>query len=178
MTLAPVPDRITGLRQLSMKTPTTGLIAEVGVYKGATLRVLAECFPTRPVLGFDTFKGLPAEHHDPSEIHQPGDFSDTSRQEVEDRLSLYPNVRLIQGLFPLSGRAFSEQVFAFVHIDTDLYLSVKLSLEWFWPRMVSGGILVFDDYQWHRCPGVERALTEFGEPVKMSGMRQAYITHP
>jgi hypothetical protein len=27
--------------------------------------------------------------------------------------------------------------------------------------MVSGGLMVFDDYEWHYCPGVKKALGEF-----------------
>ena len=27
--------------------------------------------------------------------------------------------------------------------------------------MVKNGVMVFDDYDWHKCPGVKRAINEF-----------------
>ena len=56
-----------------------------------------------------------------------------------------------------------DEKFSFVYIDGDLYQTTKDSLEFFYSRMVSGGIMMFDDWQWKLCPGVERAVNEFLE---------------
>lgn len=150
------------------------IIAEVGVYKGGSLKTLAEAFPSATLFGFDTFEGLPKEHWDNKEIHNPGEFSDTDIKKVYEFIDR-PNVILVKGLFPDTGKDYRETVFDFVHIDTDFYQSVKQSLKWFWSRMSKGGIIVFDDYEWPNCPGVKKALEEFGEPIHKSANYQAYI---
>jgi O-methyltransferase len=36
--------------------------------------------------------------------------------------------------------------YSFVHVDTDIYQSVLDCCTWFYPRLATGGALVFDDY--------------------------------
>jgi O-methyltransferase len=48
-----------------------------------------------------------------------------------------------------------------VHIDADIYQSVKDSCTFFYPRLESGGIMVFDDYGFPSCPGARKAVDEF-----------------
>jgi len=171
------PDRIDSIKHLTTRAPASGAAAEVGVYKGGSLKVIAECFPNRVVYGFDTFGGLPREHWQANESHSVGDFSDTSLVSVQSFLIGNKNVRLLEGIFPKSAEehGLNEEKFAFVHIDVDFYLAVRASLEWIWPRMVSGGLVVFDDFGWHRCPGVARALAEFGHKVYESAPLQAFL---
>jgi hypothetical protein len=159
-----------------------GIVAEVGVYKGGSLKVLAKLFDDVAVLGFDTFEGLPEEQWVESEIHEIGDFHDTTLEDVQEFLRDCTNVVLTKGIFPDSAKGLEDYKFKLVHIDTDFYLSVKLSLEWFWPRMVSGGIIVLDDYRWGNCPGVEQALEEFsmeqGIWIASFAKYQAHIFKP
>jgi predicted O-methyltransferase YrrM len=152
------------------------IIAEVGVYKGGSLKYLSENFPDAEIIyGFDTFEGLPKEYWNENEIHKPGEFSETSKEDVEKFIN-DPRVWLIKGLFPkIADDVFVNTNFDFVHIDTDFYQSVKENLEWFWPRMYKGGIIVFDDYEWPNCPGVKQALEEFGQPINKSANYQAYL---
>jgi O-methyltransferase len=35
------------------------------------------------------------------------------------------------------------------------------ALEFIWPRLVSGGFIVFDDYGFPTCPGAREAVDEF-----------------
>ena len=63
----------------------------------------------------------------------------------------------VQGLFEdtLTG----DEPVAVAHIDCDWYQSVKTCLERLWPRLVTGGTLVIDDYfHWSGC---RRAVDEF-----------------
>lgn len=159
-------DRLENLVKLCKSTKYK-TIAEVGVYKGGSLKTLSEAFPNALIYGFDTFEGLPQEHWNENEIHKPGDFSDTDIDSVF-RFINNPRVMLVKGLFPEStdkGQGGEGIIFDFVHIDTDFYEGVIQSLSWFWSRMSEGGIIVFDDYGWPNCPGVKQALKEFGHPV-------------
>lgn len=169
-------DRLqTFIRNASIIPP--GLICEVGVYKGGSLKLLAETFPDRQVWGFDTFEGLPKEQWLESEPHKSGEFSDTSLQSVRNFINA-DNVHLVAGLFPDSVEGCGDiKKIALAHIDTDFYLSVKACIEWFLPRMVKGGIIVFDDYNWPNCPGVKKAIEDFKLPVVITADYQATYIH-
>lgn len=168
-------DRLDALVQLCGETPR-GSGVEVGVYKGGSLKTLAEAYPDRHFWGFDTFEGLPPEHWSKGEVHKPGDFNDTSLQEVSNYLKLNLNVILVKGLFPESMIDWLYPTF--VHVDTDFYEAIKACIEVFYPRLPSGGIMVFDDYKWERCPGVEKALKETNFPIYSIAEYQAYIKKP
>lgn len=169
-------DRLDFIAKAS-KSCKEGVLAEVGVYKGGSLKLIADKNPGRVIFGFDTFEGLPEEQWSIAEIHQPKEFSDTSLEAVEKFIN-NKQVRLFKGLFPQSAEGLENHVFGFVHIDTDFYEAVKQSLEWFWPRMIKNGIIVFDDYNWPNCPGVKKALEEFGQPIHPAAKFQAYIIKP
>lgn len=159
-----------------------GLVAEVGVYKGGSLKVLAKLFDDTAILGFDTFEGLPKEQWIESEIHEPGDFHDTTLREVTEFLHDCSNVVLKQGLFPSSAKGLEDYRFKLVHLDMDFYSGTKLAIEWFWPRMESGGVIVFDDFMWPNCPGILQALGDHavkeGLKIHLATQYQAYIIKP
>jgi len=50
------------------------------------------------------------------------------------------------GFIPDTFVGLEVSKLAFAHIDVDLYQSVIDSVAWVYPRLVPGGILVFDDY--------------------------------
>lgn len=149
-----------------------GVAAECGVYCGSTLRMLAKAAPSRKFFGFDTFKGLPAAMWSEGEPHAVGDFADTSFEAVQQYMTICPNVQLVQGEFPASADSAMDN-FAFVHLDFDFYESTRAALEWLLPRMSPGGVILFDDYEWHRCPGVKRAIDEMGLVVERTVSYQA-----
>lgn len=167
-------DRLDELVRLCKLTETAHS-AELGVYKGGSLKLLAENFPDRSWFGFDTFKGLPKEHWNENEVHQPGDFNDNSIDDVYNFINR-PNVLLVEGLFPETAKTFDFMKFSFVHVDFDFYEGARSAIEFFYPRLVPGGIMVFDDYLWENCPGVKRALDESGIPYQPTRAKyQAYL---
>jgi len=139
-----------------------GAIAEIGVYRGGTAYLLCENANGRTVYLFDTFTGLPRVSD--YDLHHEGDFSDTSLQHVLGVLAPFDESTygLCPGLFPVeTGPIIEGEKFSLVHIDCDIYRSVKDSLEFFYPRMVVGGIIVADDYAEPACPGAKKAVDEF-----------------
>jgi O-methyltransferase len=134
-----------------------GAAAEVGVYQGHTSRIIARALPDRKVFCFDTFSGCPnADLHD---VHVNGDFADTSLEQVRQRLRDCPNAIVRQGYFPETAVDLPEK-FCFVHVDGDTYRTTLDAIDVFWPRLVPGGYLVFDDWDWIHCPGVNQAIAE------------------
>ena len=51
--------------------------------------------------------------------------------------------------------------YCFVHVDADIYRSVCDCCAFFYPRLVQGGMMLFDDYGFATCPGVRKAVDEF-----------------
>ena len=139
-----------------------GDVAEVGVYRGGTARLLARAVASagKTVRIFDTFEGMPST--DPlRDRHRTGDFGDAPLDDVRSYLADCPNVSFHPGLFPSTAAAFESASFCLAHIDVDIYSSVRDCCEFFYPRTVPGGLLVFDDYGFRSCPGAKQAVDEF-----------------
>lgn len=161
--------KLSFLVNLAASLTVPGDFAECGVYEGGTLLNLARARPNRKIYGFDTFTGLPASKWANGEPHKPEEFQ-TSFAKVRERCMAYPNIELVQGVFPESAAARKfKNKFAFVYLDFDFYQSTLEAIRWFRKRMPDGGVIVFDDYDWPFCPGVKRAILEEGlvveEPV-------------
>lgn len=157
------PDRLNVIRFLcDLVKDIPGNAIEVGVYKGGSLAVIAKAIPHKTVFGFDTFTGLPQEKRGEGEVHQAGDFSDTSLETVEASLRQceVPNVRLVQGIFPESAPTDIGRI-SFAHLDVDFGQSSKEAIEWVAERLSPGGIIVSDDYGWHHCPNVKPVIDAF-----------------
>lgn len=138
----------------------SGDLAECGVYKGGTAKILAEVAPDRPLHLFDTYAGMPET--DPlRDWHKAGDFADTSLESVRAYLAGHPNVAFVQGLIPGTLEAVRDREFAFVHIDLDIYAAILAACDFFYPRMQTGGVMLFDDYGYADCAGARAAVDEF-----------------
>ena len=138
-----------------------GDIAEIGVYKGGTGYLLASAVKNKFIYLFDTFTGLP-EVDPTKDKHRTGDFKGVNFDEIVNRFKIFPHVEIHKGLFPdVTGFVLNNKKFCFVHIDVDIYTSVKSCLEFFYPNMVSGGIMVLDDYNASSCPGAKEAADNF-----------------
>jgi O-methyltransferase len=154
-----------------------GDIAEVGVYRGGTARVISEAKGNRPLHLFDTFEGLP----DPGEndaAFSKGQYA-CSLDAVQRYLQSFPAVYFHKGYFPDSGASVRDHCFSFVHLDVDLYESTRGALEYFYPRMSAGGIFISHDYV--EFEGVRRAVDEFfankPEPVVEMTGNQCMVIH-
>lgn len=136
-----------------------GSVVELGVYMGGALEAMAKAAPHRIMYGFDTFEGMPAALWREGEPHGVGDFGDTSFEQVKAKMP--ENVTLVRGMFPDSAVGISPAI-ALAHVDFDWYESTKPAIEWLLPKMVAGGVIVFDDWEWKHCPGVKQAIEEAG----------------
>jgi O-methyltransferase len=140
-----------------------GDVAEVGVYKGGSAKVILEALGENKKIVHlcDTFEGFPAAKVDATKDWNVAGGSAASFEEVKAYLASYQNCRLYRGIFPETAEPIASRKFCFVHIDADLYQSVKDSCEFFYPRMVKGGIIIFDDYGFWAERGAKMAVDEF-----------------
>lgn len=151
------------LYQFALNTVRTeGNIAEVGVYKGGSAKLLATVFEKsgKELHLFDTFEGMPSVNQN-IDWFSKGSFADTEIHVVRVYLSNFSNVQFHKGFFPDTTKGFEEEMFSFVHIDVDIHQSVKDCCEFFYPRLSRGGIMIFDDYGYRKCPGARIAVDEY-----------------
>jgi O-methyltransferase len=141
-----------------------GDVFECGVYKGGTAALLAalleETQSPKKLYLFDTFAGMPATDAE-RDLHSKGDFSDTSLEAVQAFVKGGPRCVFRQGRIPETFTGLDNAVFSFGHIDVDIYQSIIDTLNFMWPRLSPGGVIVFDDYGFPTCPGALQAVDEF-----------------
>jgi hypothetical protein len=135
-----LPDRNAVLDHGLANAKLDGLMLEFGVYRGASLRFIAQRTPGL-VHGFDSFQGLP---EDWTHFQRQGRFSLNEPPTFNE-----PNIRIHQGLFRDTLPSFlaqNEGNIRFLHIDCDLYSSTREVLELVAGRLAPGTIVVFDEY--------------------------------
>jgi O-methyltransferase len=135
-----------------------GDFAEVGVFEGASARLLAEVKGHNTLHLFDTFAGLPAPGQGERAVFREGQFG-ARLEAVRARLAGYGGIRFHQGMFPETAQPLAQRLFSFVHLDVDLESSTLAALDFFYDRMVAGGIIVTHDFS--TIPGVARAFERF-----------------
>jgi len=149
-----------------------GDLAECGVYRGETLiplgLYLKQNHMNKKIFGFDSFEGFgELAHPDAAEnatIREHSLCTNTSYEMVRakiTRLNLSERVFIIKGFFSTSLSYVHDRQFCFVHLDCDLYESYKTCLNFFYQRMVSGGVILLDEYNDPPWPGCNRAVDEF-----------------
>lgn len=127
-------------------TQIDGDFVECGVYAGSGIKTVLDylggpAFP-KTFWGYDTFDYHPVEGHG-FQGQQEGFFG-TVRQRFAD----YPSVRLIKGLLPGSFADGRPDRVAYLHIDLNNADAELAVLEALFDRVVPGGIVVLDDYEW------------------------------
>ena len=157
--------------ELNSILPLEGEMAEIGVYKGTSAKIIHNKVPLKIFHLYDTFKGI-VKADSSIDIHADGDFSDTSIEKVKETLGDSLNLVYHEGTFP---ETFTEhdKKFCFVYSDTDTYFGTKETLINFAPRMVKGGKIIFDDYDWKGCPGIKIAIKEYADPLTTIEIRLA-----
>jgi hypothetical protein len=137
-----------------------GDIAEIGVYQGGSARLICKYKGDRHLHLFDTFEGLPElNQFDTSNEFHKGQFNNTSTSLIAKLLKDYPNVHIHRGYFPATSGPVENKTFSLVNLDVDLYQTTKDALDFFYPRMEKGGIIMSHDYI--NADGVRKAFDDF-----------------
>ncbi|MBI9061606.1 MAG: class I SAM-dependent methyltransferase [Marinilabiliaceae bacterium] len=146
------------------KNNIPGDLAELGVYKGETAKLIHHLIPDRDLFLFDSFSGLPKqvirEDCDGTVRPQTVKFDNTTPDEVVKYIKGNEKIIVKEGIFPETAKGLENKIFAFVHIDADLYQSTLDALLFFYPRLSPGGMILIHDYN-HNWEGVEKAINEF-----------------
>jgi O-methyltransferase len=141
-----------------------GDFAECGVYKGGTALLLCRILrDSGKVLRlFDSFKGLPKGDPEKDKWFSEGEYSSDSLDAVQHLLIDFRGfVDIRCGWIPQTFAGLENKRYAFAHLDVDLYQSALDCCRYFYPRMVPGGVMLFDEYGYPAARGEKVAVDEF-----------------
>jgi O-methyltransferase len=165
-----------------------GDFAELGVYKGESAKIIHLMDPDRRFHLYDTFEGFNEEDlkHETGEAatYTSKNFADTSLDAVKRYLGdsgrfVYHVGRFGQSAVSGQRSAVSSQRsagngfdtadcrlptadcrLALVNLDADLYNPTKAGLEYFYPLLSPGGVIIIHDYN-YKWPGIKKAVDDF-----------------
>ena len=128
-----------------------GDFVECGVWRGYCSAVLTDYLDfdgiDKKFFLYDTFAGIPPEYD--SEGHDAPPFREAGLYDnVVERFSRFPNVRIVRGVVPDSFAIALPERIAFLHLDMNSSKSEIAALDVLFDRVSAGGIIVFDDYGW------------------------------
>ena len=150
-----------------------GNVAECGCWRGASAYQIAHnlkraSFKNKFFI-FDSFEGLSDFQKEDLKDNTVMDLAARKKEfacplnVVQENLKEFDFIDYKKGWIPERFAEIDNLKFSFVHIDVDLYQPIKDSFEFFYPRMLKGGIIVFDDYGYLSFPGAKQAIDEFIE---------------
>jgi len=164
-----------------------GDIVECGVGRGRSLITIAsinklisslDYREERKIFALDSFDGFP----------EPTEFDNSPRSPKKGEWSMSPNkqfkyspetiakvmkladidskIDYVEGFFDKTTENLEVENISILHLDGDLYESVKTPLNNLWQKVVIGGLIVIDDYTVEKTedesfPGARTAIKEF-----------------
>jgi Macrocin-O-methyltransferase (TylF). len=165
-----------------------GNVVECGVWKGGMSAGIAYLLgDDRAYYLYDSFEGLPAAG-DEDAIHGivasakswEGKLKASEENASEAmKLSGAKRVTIVKGWFSETLSTYEGGPIAILRLDGDFYASVMDSLVNLWPHVVTGGLIILDDY--YTWSGCSRAVHDFlsqnelNEPIQQFHETYAYV---
>lgn len=156
-----------------------GSFVECGVWRGGSIMLMAETLrrlgdPNRKFYLYDTFQGMT----EPSDadvqfdgIHasvralefEQGQWCNSSLEDVQNKLIQFQladdQFNFVEGRVEETIPGVIPDRIALLRLDTDWYESTKHELEFLYPKLEMGGVMIIDDYgHWKGC---QKAVDEF-----------------
>jgi acyl carrier protein phosphodiesterase len=147
-----------------------GDVCELGCWRGLSGNIIASRIQQSRSGArfhiFDSFQGL-SEHKEvdipvtgiPDKDAARKHFA-CSEEQVRRNLSDFDFIQYHAGWIPDRFPEVADRKFSFVHVDVDLYEPIRDSIAFFYPRLVTGGVMLFDDYASYQFPGAMKAVDE------------------
>lgn len=170
-----------------------GDIVEVGVFKGsgvATFSKFLEIYcpnSNKKIIGFDMFDSVSAnetldkydaiDRDNMKVVYSKVNSNELTLESVENRLDnmkIDKKFMLVKGDVSSTCKNFVSENPGFraslIYIDVDLDVPTYGSLMYLWDRLLPGGIILFDEYEYHKFSescGVDRFLKEKNISVEL-----------
>lgn len=174
---------LSAVRYLS-RNRIDGAIVECGVWRGGSMMLVARTLidaraADRELHLLDTFAGMPppdvvdvdfsgrnAAERLSEDLGRKSDslvWAIATRGDVEVNMAStgYPRnlIHYVQGMVEDTLPSAAPDRIALLRLDTDWYESTRHELVHLWPRLVSGGVLIIDDYGYWQ--GARKAVDEY-----------------
>src|SRR5262245_47238259 len=115
---------------------------------------------------FDTFSGIPEEQMNEHEkaidrrAYNEWWYRDCWER-AKTNFAPFPKARLIQGVVPHTLADAPIDKVRYLSLDMNIAAPERAAIEFFWPKLVPGAIVILDDYAWMTHEEQKRAMDEF-----------------
>jgi hypothetical protein len=168
--------RMWTLTEHAKRVDGLGAFAEFGVYRGGMMYMVLTTTSRSRCHLFDTFAGIPDTDLTATEraLGFAGRLDNTSVDYVREVLAAWDGrtVFHVGDVFDTLPRVDTGPL-AFAHIDLNAARPTTRALEYVYPRLVSGGTIVFDDYGFAGYEDQRQAVDAF-----FADKREAPIAQP
>ena len=147
-------------------------LVELGTADGVsaffTLRQMEECKRNAPNIKYamhlyDSWGAMREKELLKTELLNVGEYSILSLERTKRNLAEFKDkVFYHQGYIPESlGASVAPDSIIYMHIDLNSAMPTLAGLEFFYPKMVLGGVILFDDYGGSGYPETKEVVDEF-----------------
>jgi len=172
--------------------PTRGAIVECGVWRGGMSAGMADMLPGRNHYLFDSFEGLPPardvdgagalayQRNPDAPTYLDNCRAEKAFAEAAMRRSRAARYQVVKGWFneTLPSVQFAEPI-AILRLDGDWYESTLICLQYLFPKVAQGGLVVIDDYNtWDGCARAVHdylATNKLAERIRQTPRKIFYI---
>jgi hypothetical protein len=136
----------------------------------------------------DTFDGLPDDQIGDDErargLHEyNAEYRGNDAYAVVlDKFASFPNVRIVKGRVPEALADVKAERVAYLSLDMNIALPEIAAARHFWPKLVPGGVILLDDYNWVAHVNQKRAFDalarEWDVPILGLPTGQGIIVKP
>lgn len=166
--ILPIQGRIAFLEyfaKMAEEENKEGAVAEAGVYKGEFTQYINQYFPKRKCYLFDTFEGFEQSDIDAEQDNMfgvAGHLNDVSIKSVFEKMPNKEQIEICKGYFPETAMEKNiKEPFVFVSLDMNLYKPTYEGINYFYPRMTVGGVILIHDYFVEEWPNVKKAVADY-----------------
>lgn len=113
---------------------------------------------------YDSWSEMKKEHLYDVESNYTGRYNTLNVESTKRNLSEFKNNLIYhQGYIPKSFKDLpkSPDSIVYLHIDLNSAKATLESLEFFYPRLIKGGVILFDDYGWVAYEETRKIVNDF-----------------
>ena len=118
---------------------------------------------------FDTFEGIPESQMSDKEkplrrVENERFYADVWNL-ARTNFAPYPKACLIRGMVPDTLPQAAVEKACYLSIDMNIAAPEKAVIEYFWPKLVTGAVVILDDYAWQGYEEQKQVMDGFARSV-------------